>query len=51
MRVLETYCQDYVTVLRQACQFFRREYMHKGRIDVFVEVITTASSCKMVLRK
>jgi hypothetical protein len=26
-RVLETYCQDDVTVLRQACMLFRREFM------------------------
>jgi hypothetical protein len=26
-RVLEQYCQDDVTVLRQACQLFRRDFM------------------------
>jgi hypothetical protein len=26
-RVLESYCQDDVTVLRQACQVFRREFI------------------------
>jgi hypothetical protein len=26
-RVLESYCQDDVAVLRQACQVFRREFL------------------------
>jgi len=29
-RVLEKYCQNDVTVLRQACRVFRREFMHIG---------------------
>jgi hypothetical protein len=29
-RVLETYCQDDVTVLRQECQVFRREFISIG---------------------
>jgi len=35
--VLETYCQDKVTELRQACRVFWRKFMHTGHIDVFVE--------------
>ena len=42
--VLETYCQDEVTVLRQACQVFRREFAQNGNIDVFQESITIASA-------
>jgi hypothetical protein len=50
-RVLETYCQDDVTVLRQACQIFRREFMSIGNIEVFLESIIIASACNKVLRK
>ena len=50
-RVLEQYCQDDVTVLRQACQIFRREFMGIGNIDVFLESITIASACNKVFRK
>jgi hypothetical protein len=49
--VLETYCQDDVTVLRQACQVFSREFMQIGNIDVFQESITIASACNKVLCK
>ena len=49
--VLEKYCQDDVTVLRQACQIFRREFMEIGNIDVFLETFTIASACNKVLRK
>jgi len=49
--VLESYCQDDVTVLRQACRVFRREFMQIGHIDVFVESITIAFACNVVLRK
>jgi hypothetical protein len=31
-RVLEEYCQADVTVLRQACQVFRREFIHTGKL-------------------
>jgi hypothetical protein len=34
-RVLEQYCQDDVTVLREACQIFRRDFMEIVNIDVF----------------
>ena len=50
-RVLETYFQDDVTVLRQACQVFRREFLQVGNIDVFQESVTIASACYKVLRK
>jgi len=50
-RVLEKYCQDDVTVLRQACRGFRREFMQIGNIDVIIESITIASACKKLLRK
>jgi hypothetical protein len=50
-RVLESYSQDDVTVLRQACQIFRREFMAIGKIEVFLEAITIASACNKVLRK
>jgi len=50
-RVLEIYCQDDVTVLRQACRLFRREFLHIGHFDVSVESITITSACNKVLRK
>jgi len=50
-RVLENYCQDDVTVLGQACRFFRREFMQIGNIQVFLESITIASACNKLLRK
>jgi hypothetical protein len=50
-RVLEQYCQDDVTVLRQACQAFRREFKEIGRTDVYQESITIASACNKVFRK
>ena len=50
-RVLEKYCQDNVTVLRQACRVFRREFILFGNIEVFMEAITIASACNKVLRK
>jgi len=43
-RVLEQYCEDDVTVLRQACRVLRREFMQNGNIDVFIESITIAST-------
>ena len=50
-RVLESYCQDDVTVLRQACRVFRRVFLKIGHIDVFVESITIAFACNKFLRK
>ena len=49
--VLEKYCQDDVTVLRQACQICRREYTEIGKIEVFLESFAIASACNNVLRK
>ena len=43
-RVLEQYCQDDVTVLRQAYQIFRRDFMEIGNIEVFLEAVTIASA-------
>jgi hypothetical protein len=34
-RVLESYSQDDATVLRQACQMFRREFLQIGNIELF----------------
>jgi hypothetical protein len=50
-RGLEQNSQDYVTVLRQACQAFRREFKEIGKIDVFQDSITIASACNKVFRK
>ena len=50
-QALESYCQDDVTVLRQACREFRRELMHVGNIEVFLESVTIASACNKVMRK
>ena len=50
-RVLETYFQDDGTVLRQACQVFRRDFLQFGNIDVFHESVKIASACNNVLSK
>ena len=50
-RVLETYCQDDVTVLRKACRVFRRAFLQVGNINVFHESVTIASACNKVLHK
>lgn len=47
-RVLE-YCQDDVTVLRQACQIFRRDSIEIGNIEVSLEAFTIPSVCNKVL--
>ena len=49
--VFEQYCQDEVTVLRQACQMFRRDFIEIGNVDIFLESCTIASACNKVLRK
>ena len=49
--ILEAYCQDDVTVLRQACMVFRREFIEIGNVDVFTKSVTIASACNKVLRK
>ena len=48
--VLEQYCQDDFTVLRQACRVFRREFLAIGNIEVFLEALTIASAYNKVLR-
>jgi len=50
-RVLEQYCQDDVTALRQACQIFRRDFMDVANVDIFLESSTIASACNKDLRK
>ena len=50
-RDLAAYCQDDLSMLREACQILRREYLQIGNIDVFLESITIASACNKVLRK
>ena len=50
-RILEQYSQDDVTVLRQACQIFRREFIEIRNIEVFLEFFTITSACNRVLRK
>jgi hypothetical protein len=50
-RVLAAYCLDDVSVLREACQVLRREFLQIGNIDLFIESITIASACNKVLRK
>jgi hypothetical protein len=49
--VLEEYCQADVTVLRQACQVFRLEFIQIGQVEVFLETMTIASECNKVLRR
>ena len=50
-RVLEQYCHGDVTVLRQARQLFRRDFMDVGNVDIFLESCTIVSTCNKVLRK
>jgi len=49
--VLEKYCQDDITVLRQAYRIFRREFMEIGNIEVFLESFTIAIACNEILRE
>ena len=49
--VLETYCQDDATVLRQSCRVFRREFLQIGNIEVFLEFLTIASAGNKLLRR
>jgi hypothetical protein len=49
--VLESYCQDNFTVLRQACQVFRREFLQVGNIELIQESITIESACNKELSK
>ena len=48
--VLETYCQDDVTVLRQASRVFHLQFLHIGNIEVFLESLTIALACNKMLR-
>ena len=48
---METYSEDDVTVLRQACRVFRREFIQIGNIELFLEAFTIASACNKLLRK
>jgi rRNA maturation protein Rpf1 len=50
-RVLESYCQDDVTVVRQAGRVLRRELLQMGNIEVFLESLTIASACDKLLRR
>ena len=43
-RALEDYCQDDVTVLREACTIFCREFIEVWNIEVFLEAFTVASA-------
>jgi uncharacterized membrane protein YesL len=43
--------QDDVTVLREACQVFRREFLPIGINDVFLESVTIASEIDKMLRR
>jgi hypothetical protein len=47
--VLEVYTQDDLTVLRQACRVFRREFLHIRNIEVFIVSLTIASACNKLL--
>jgi hypothetical protein len=49
--VLEQYCQDDFTVLREACQIFRSDFMEIVNINIFLDTVTIASACHKVLRK
>ena len=48
--VLEAHSQDDVTVL-QVCRVFRREFLHIGNIEVFLESLTIASACNKVFSR
>ena len=50
-RTLEQYCQADVTVLREACQTFRKHFLQIGNVEVFLECMTIASACNSVFRK
>ena len=51
-RVLESYCQADLTVLREACRTFRKHFLQIGNVEVFLEGMTIASACnKLFLNK
>ena len=49
--VLESYCQDDVNVLREACRVLRREFLQIVNIDVFLESVTIASACNKMRKR
>ena len=51
MRVLIKYCEDDIRVLRQACRYFKREIMHIGNVEIFLDSISIDSVCNKILLK
>ena len=50
-RVLESYCQDDVSVLWEECRVLSREFIEIGNIDLFLESVIIASACnKLIIR-
>ena len=49
-RLLESYCQDDVTFIRQACREFRRECLQIENIEVFLDSHTIVYRSNKVLR-
>ena len=41
--------ENYFLCTKAACRVFKREFMHIGKIDVFVDWITIESACNKVL--
>ena len=50
-RVLKSFCQDDVSVLREAYRVLGQEFIQFGNIDVSLESVTIASACNEVMRK
>ena len=50
-RVLESYSQTDVTVLRKACRTFCKHFLQIGNVEVFLESMTIASACNKLFRK
>ena len=49
-RVLESYCQADVMLLREARRTFRQHFLLIGNVEVFLESMTIASACNKVFR-
>jgi len=49
-RVLQSYCRDDVSVLREARRVLRQEFTQIGNIDVFLVSVTISSECNKELR-
>ena len=47
----DSYCQDDVNVLREACRVLRRYFLQIGNIDVFLKSVIIASAYNKVMRK